>query len=254
MPNHRKARLAIGAIALVSTLLQAPIAAAEEGAAEAVRQRLQEIEPAFQPDEIRATEVDGLFEVVSGSRVFYVTGDGRFLLRGQLIDIENNRNLTAERTQALVRQSIESVGEDNMLVYRPRQGPAQHTITVFTDTSCPYCQRLHVGLLEMIEQYPVKVRYLMFPRAGLQADAADTMRDVWCAADPQQALTDAKAGREVAPRSENCETPIARHFLLGQEIGVTGTPYLLLDDHVVPGYRPNEVLLQMMGLALESEG
>ena len=233
----------------------APSVHAEEDAIAELRARLAEINPEFEPDEIRETPVEGLFEVVSGASVFYLTGDGQYLLRGELVDLDGNRNLTAERRQQLIHRRVESVGEDSMLVYQPRQGPAEHSITVFTDTTCPYCQRLHVGLMEMIEQYPVKVRYLMFPRAGLQADSADTLRNVWCAADPQQAMTDAKAGQGVAQRDAGCETPIREHFRVAQEIGVRGTPYLLIDDGpIVPGYRDNATLLHMMGLDDRSGG
>lgn len=233
----------------------APAVHAEDVAIAELRARIAEVDPNFEPDEIRRTPVEGLFEVVSGASVFYMTGDGQYLLRGELVDLADNRNLTAERRQQLIHRRVESVGEDSMLVYEPKQGPAQHSITVFTDTSCPYCQRLHVGLLELLEQYPVKVRYLMFPRAGLQARSADTLRNVWCAADPQQAMTAAKAGRKVEQREASCETPIREHFQVAQEIGVRGTPYLLVDDGpIVPGYRDNATLLNMMGIDTESGG
>lgn len=242
-------RSTLAAVLLLPLLLHAPGLLAADAAIEELRQRLKEVDPTFQPDEIRSIGIEGLYEVVSGTNVFYVTHDGRFMLRGQVVDLEQGRDLTAERRDALIHQAVDSVGEDRMLVYPPSQGQAQHTITVFTDTTCPYCQRLHLGLLKLVEDHPVKVRYLLFPRAGPRGRSAETMRDVWCAADPQQALTDAKAGRPVAPRSEECETPVTEHFRLGQEIGIRGTPYLMVDDQIVPGYRPNEELLRMMGLA-----
>lgn len=228
---------------------------AEEDGVEQLRAHIAEIDPDFEADEIRATPIEGLYEVVSGANVFYMSGDGKFLLRGQMIDLGSDRNLTAERRNVLVHRVVESLGEDSMLVYPPKNGPAKHTITVFTDTTCPYCQQLHRGLLQMIEQYPVKVRYLMFPRAGLQARAADTLRNVWCAADPRQAMTDAKAGQRVPRRDADCETPIEEHFRVAREIGVNGTPYLLIDDDgpIIPGHRENEELLEMMGLESGSD-
>lgn len=231
-------------------------ARAQDDSIETLRAHIAEIDPDFRIDEIRTTEVDGLYEVVSGTNVFYMTGNGEYLLRGQLIDLQNDRNITAERRNELVHRRVEALGEDSMLVYPPKKGPAEHTITVFTDTTCPYCRQLHQGLLQMIEQYPVEVRYLMFPRTGLQAGAADTLENVWCAADPRQALTDAKAGRSVPKREAECDTPIEEHFQVAREIGVNGTPYLLIDDDgpIVPGYRPNDELLKMMGLETGSEG
>ena len=251
---HRKMIMPFRTIALAALLGLAAPATAAEVAVEELRARIAEIDPNFQVDAIHATEVDGLFEIVSGARIFYMTGDGRYLIRGQLIDLESDRNLTAERQQTLTHEVVDALGEDSMVVFRPKNGPAEHDITVFTDTTCPYCQQLHRGLLEMIEEYPVKVRYLMFPRAGLQARAADTLRNVWCAPDPQQALTDAKAGQPVPERDASCSTPIAEHFRVARQIGVSGTPYILIDDGpIVPGYRPNDQLLQMMGLAPPAE-
>lgn len=241
---------------IVITLLLAfaPALHAGEPSADLVRERIAELNPHFQIDDIRATDVEGLFEVTSGANVFYMTGDGRFMLRGQLIDLDNGRNLTAERRNGLVHEVVESVGEDSMVVFPPRNGPAEHQITVFTDTTCPYCQQLHRGLLEMIEEYPVKVRYLAFPRAGLQAPSADTLRNVWCAPDPQQAMTAAKAGQSVPERDPACNTPVAEHFEVARRIGVSGTPYLLVDDGpIVPGYRDNATLLKMMGLGPSGE-
>jgi len=250
MPNSRRLTTILLAAGMAMLLL-APAARADDSGVAELRERLKEVDPRFEPDEIRPTEIDGLFEVVSGSNVFYVTENARFMLRGQIIDLENDRNLTAERRQQLVRRQIEAVGENNMLVYKPRQGPAQHSITVFTDTTCPYCRQLHPGLLDIIEQYPVKVRYLLFPRAGLSARAADTMRNVWCAANPQEAMTAAKTGGKVAQRGDGCATPIAQHYNLGRSIGISGTPYLLVDDQIIPGYRAKEELLRIMGLSTE---
>jgi len=232
----------------VASLLTAGGVRADDAEIADIRERMQQIDPSFEADEIRATPIEGLYEVVSGASVFYISRDGRLMVRGQIVDLENSRNLTAERRQQLVQQEIESLGEDSMLVYPPQQGTARHTITVFTDTTCPYCRQLHVGLMDLVRQYPVEVRYLMFPRAGLGADSADTLRNVWCAADPQAAMTAAKTGGSVAQRSDSCEPPIAQHFNLGREIGVSGTPFMLVDDRIVPGYRPNDTLLHMMGL------
>lgn len=246
----------IAAACALLTLASLSAVRADDGAIEALRAHIEEIDPEFEIDEIRETPVDDLYEVISGVNVFYMTGSGDYLLRGQLIDLDNDRNVTAERRKELVHRAVDALGEDSMLVYPPRNGPAEHTITVFTDTTCPYCQQLHRGLLEMIEQYPVKVRYLMFPRAGLQAKSADILENVWCAADPRQALTDAKAGGSVPGRDSDCETPIEEHFRVARQINVSGTPYLLIDDNgpIIPGHRENEELLRIMGLQPPSDG
>ncbi len=241
-------------VVLLAMLFAAPGCAAEpegEGESEgSLRAHLEREYPDLAIDAVQPTPLDGIYEVVSGTRVMYVSQDGRYLIRGSLIDLNTERDLTEERRSGLIRDAVAAVGEDRMLVYEPADGPAEHTITVFTDTSCPYCQRLHEELLSIMERHPVRVRYLLFPRAGVDAGPADTMRDVWCAPDPQRALTAAKRGESVPARGD-CAAPVTAHYELGQRIGVRGTPYMLVGDEgpAIPGYRPKDQLLSLLGLS-----
>lgn len=225
---------------------------ADEGIDQAgkLRAQLADRYPQLEVDSIRPTPIEGLFEVVSGTKVHYLSADGRYLLRGSLIDLQEERDLTTERRDGLVHEAVETVSEDRMVIFEPEQGAAEHTITVFTDTSCQYCQRLHEDLLNLMEEDPVRVRYLLYPRAGPGSPAADTLRDVWCAPDPQAAMTAAKRNEEVPARAEDCATPLAQHYQLGQRIGITGTPYVVIGDDgpVVPGYRPPRRMRSLLGI------
>lgn len=88
-------------------------------------------------------------------------------------------------------------------------------ITVFTDTTCGYCRKLHNEIGELNDN-GVTVQYLAFPRAGLNSQNYEDMVSVWCAANPQQALTDAKAGDNVA--SASCKNKVAEQYLLGTKV------------------------------------
>ena len=91
----------------------------------------------------------------------------------------------------------------------------------------------------------VKVRYMMFPRSGPNTPSFQKAVNVWCAKDKQVSMTKAKAG-ESLPEA-NCDNPIGSQFNLGQQLGVTGTPALLLDDGtLIPGYRPAKDLATML--------
>lgn len=246
-------------LALAALLALPPLAhaAGDAGGTDAaeLRARLAEKHPDFPVDTVRATPVDGVYEVVSGNDVMYMTPDARYLFRGALVDLVHRRNLTAERESALVHRRVDRLDPESMVVFEPKQGPAEHTMTVFTDTTCPYCRQLHQDLMRMIERYPVRVRYLMFPRNGLESAGAEQLRDVWCADDPRAALTRAKSGGTVAAHDPGCDTPIRAHFEAGREIGVDGTPYVLIEDGpVFSGYRPERELLALMGIEPVASG
>jgi thiol:disulfide interchange protein DsbC len=175
----------------------------------------------------------------------YVSADGRYLLTGDLLDVERRTNLSAPRRQALVLNRINAIGEDNMLVMGPKK--AKRTITVFTDVDCPYCAKLHQEVPALIKE-GVKVRYLFFPRTGIGSESYKRAVAVWCAKDRAAAMTAAKAGQPIPMNT--CANPVADHYRLGESIGVQGTPTIVFDDGtLLPGYLPAPKLLALLHLA-----
>ena len=217
---------------------------------ESLRSRLKEARPQLDISSIRDTPVSGIYEVISGGGVYYVSADARYLFSGDLINLEEGRNLTDDRRADLAHEVVGELDRSDMVVFEPSNGPAENHLTVFTDHTCPYCQRLHEDVLTMVQDHPVEVRYAMFPRAGGDSSAADTMRDIWCADDPAGAMTAAKAGRSVPSSGSDCSTPLDAHLQAAKAIGVRGTPYIVVGDDgpIVPGYRPQKELLSMMGV------
>ncbi|MBL1917286.1 bifunctional protein-disulfide isomerase/oxidoreductase DsbC, partial [Klebsiella pneumoniae] len=109
-----------------------------------------------------------------------------------------------------------------------------------TDITCGYCHKLH----EQMSDYNalgITVRYLAFPRQGLQSQAEQDMKAIWCAKDRNKALDDAMNGKGVQPAS--CSIDIAKHYTLGVQMGVNGTPAMVLSNGMVlPGYQgPKEL-------------
>ncbi len=207
-----------------------------------IRSALAQVLPNTAPDSIAATPVPGLYEVMFGPRLVYISEDGRYLLQGSLIDLETRQDLTEPRLAAAKLKAIEAVGEANMLVYAPEK--PKHVITVFTDIDCGFCRKLHAELDQYLAQ-GIEIRYLLYPRAGENSESYQKAVSVWCADDRRSALTAAKQGQEVPPRT--CANPVLEHMALGRLIGLQGTPALVLDDgEVVPGYVPADKLRQML--------
>jgi len=215
-------------------------ACAQDSQIERVQRAVAQYIPEIKKEDIHPTTAPGLYEVQSGALFGYVTADGKFLVQGDLINIESGEEITENRRREFRVARIGQLGAANMIEFAPAGG-AKHTVTVFTDIDCGYCRKLH----SEIEQYNaagIAIRYLFYPRAGLGSDSYRKAEAVWCSPDRKAALTQAKAGGPI-PGDNKCENPIAREWQLGQELGLRGTPMLVLPDgEVVNGYVPPQQL------------
>ncbi|MYL22221.1 DsbC family protein [Vreelandella massiliensis] len=200
-------------------------------------------------EEVTATPLDGIYQVrLTSGESFYSNADGSHFVVGDLYANSEQGliNLTEQARNQERVAALESVPESERVIFRGMQAP-KATVTVFTDTSCPYCSRLHETVPELNER-GIAVHYLAFPRAGMQSEAARVMQQVWCADNPSEAMTAAKEGESLSG-SASCDNPVASQYDLGLQVGVEGTPAIILPDgQMVPGFVPPERLAAMLGL------
>jgi thiol:disulfide interchange protein DsbC len=203
---------------------------------EALKQLFQDIEI----DRIEQSQIPGLFLVTIGAEVFYVSGDGKYLLRGDLIDLVQKSNLSEQaRTVARVGL-INKIPAGEYIEFAPEK--PEYTVYVFTDITCGFCQKLQHDIADINAQ-GIAVRYLAFPRDGSNTTTSKNMESIWCAEDRPQAFSDAMIGLGVKPA--DCENPVNRQFALGQAMGVRGTPAIFTEDgRYLPGYLPPAELLR----------
>jgi len=225
---------------VLSTL--AGLAVAQEAAPADVFKRVQasiaKLDPDLQVDGVQTTPVQGIYEVAIGPRLVYMTGDGRYLIQGSISDVDKRQDLTEARRNAVRLGALDKVSEDDMVVFGPKTAP--HTVTVFTDIDCGFCRRLH-SEIGKYNANGIRIRYLFMPRTGKGSESYQKAVGVWCAKDRQQAMTDAKAGKDVPAQS--CNNPVDSHMALADSMGLNGTPALILPDgELLPGYVPADRL------------
>ena len=127
-------------------------------------------------------------------------------------------------------------------IFRKLVGDAAHRIK---HSRHGECRRLHRDV-PVLNEHGIGVRYLAYPRGGIGSRAFDTMQAIWCAADRQQALTDAKNGAQFA--SKKCKNPVEDEYLLGQKFGIRGTPGIYTENgDELPGYVPPDDLIKIVG-------
>ena len=199
--------------------------------------------PGTKVEDLRATPVPGIYELTHDDKITYVSADGKYVFSGdlyQVVDHGDFPNLTEVRRHELeghVREQrvrlLAAVPESEMVVFSPKD--PKYTITVFTDVDCTWCRKLHSQIAEY-NRLGVRVRYMSWPRSGPATDSWYKAEGVWCSANRGDALTRAKRGEPVK-RASCAQDPVKRHYELGRELGVTGTPGLILaNGELVPGY------------------
>jgi thiol:disulfide interchange protein DsbC len=199
----------------------------------AIKQSLAKL--GVQGADIQSAPVAGMKTVLTDSGVLYVTEDGKHVIQGPLYDVSGAQPVNV--TNQLLIGKLNAL-EKEMIVYKaPKE---QHVITVFTDITCGYCHKLHEEMSDY-NALGITVRYLAFPRQGLQSQAESDMKSIWCAKDRNKAFDAAMKGGDVAPAS--CDINLANHYNLGVQFGVQGTPAIVLSNgSMIPGYQgPKEM-------------
>ncbi len=222
------------AIAL-AVLLSGSAAVADDAELETVRAKMSGMFEAIEPENVTSSPIDGWYTIQQGSIVAYVSADGRYLLQGDLIDLENQVNLTEESRNETRHKLVSALADDQSIVFSPAD--IKHSVTIFTDIDCTYCRKLHSQIDEYLD-LGIQVRYALYPRNGPASKAWTKSEQVWCAADRNQALTSAKLDR--AFKSSQCDASVvSEHYSLGQDIGLSGTPAIVLEDGtLIGGYLP----------------
>ncbi len=207
-----------------------------------IQERIDKLAPQEKPGIIKPTKIDGLYEVMYGAEVFYFSADGRYVLQGSMVDLDTNENLTETARVSIRSDLLSKLNKSEMILFSPKN--PRYSITVFTDIDCGYCRKLH-SEMDQLNSYGIEVRYMMFPRSGVDTPSYQKAVNVWCSKDQQASMTKAKAGEDI-PEAK-CDNPVEAQLLMGQKLGVNGTPALFMDDGTfVPGYRPAKELAAML--------
>lgn len=211
----------------------------------AIRQAMTKSMPSVKIGSVKPAVVKGLFEVVVGANIYYVSEDGKYLFQGRLVDVAARKDLTEEKLNGTRKLAIEKIGQANMIVFKPKI--SKYTVTIFTDIDCGYCRKLHSEIDQYLAQ-GITIQYLFFPRAGKGSDSYNKAVSVWCAEDRNAALTAAKKEQKLPEKT--CDNPVDEHMQLAAEFDVKGTPMIISENgNVYPGYLPAKQLVE----ALESE-
>ena len=238
-PILSSASILLAAVVAASLIAGAAVADDSDAGLEAVRSKISTMFGSIEPDSVTRSPVAGWFTIQQGSIIAYVSEDGRYLLQGDLIDLDQQVNLSDQLRNSSRRDLVRALATDKTIHFSPDE--PKYSVTVFTDIDCTYCRKLH----SQIDDYMaagIEVRYLLYPRNGPTSKSWSTSEDVWCAQDRNGALTAAKLDREF--ETSQCDaSAVTDHYGLGRDVGLSGTPAIVLEDGtLIGGYLPPEQL------------
>ena len=171
--------------------------------------------------DVKSSPISGIKTAVTDQGVLYVTEDGKYAFQGKLL---------ADKVNAL---------KNEMIIYPAKN--EKYVVTVFMDITCHYCHLLHQQLKEY-NDLGITVRYLAFPRAGMNNQTAKQMEAIWTAKDPVFALNEAEKGN--LPKEVKTPNVVKKHYELGAQFGVNGTPSIVTSTgELIGGYlKPADLL------------
>jgi thiol:disulfide interchange protein DsbC len=219
--------------ALFLLLACAGCAQAEDPQLDKVRKAVTAKLPGVTPEMITPSTAPGIYQIQKGSVFGYVTGDGRFLIQGDMVDLVTGEEVTEKQRQDARLALLKQFGPSQVIEFAPAN--LKYWVTVFTDIDCGYCRKLHSEMPEYHAQ-GIGIRYLFYPRSGPNTASFEQAKAVWCSADRKEALTQAKRGVRISAPT-NCDNPVQKHYDTGEALGINATPMLILPDgEIVRGY------------------
>lgn len=235
----------------LTCLGQAAIASTED--LDNVKKVLTSVMPNAEPDSVMESAMPGIYEAVFGAQVVYLSSDGRYMIEGDVYDLKQRVNLTEGLRKSGRVKAVNTIDKDSMIIFTPGDGKIKHSITTFTDIDCGYCRKLH----EQVKEYNklgIEIRYASYPRAGFGSKPFYKAEAVWCATDAKKAMTFAKSGAKLEQlraieqvKDKDCKELIRKHMEVAKEVGVTGTPSLVMSSgKVIPGFVAPAQLLKIL--------
>ena len=228
-------QIGITACAALIAAAHPALAADDAEELEQVRVKVSEMFSEIEPRHVNPSPIDGWYTVNKGAIVAYISADGRYLLQGDLIDLDEQVNLSEESRNFARVEMMADVANEELIVFSPPD--VKHSVSVFTDIDCTFCRRLHSQINDYLDA-GIQVRYFLYPRNGPTSASWVKAEQVWCSDDRNSALTLAKLGKEFQTRE--CDASmVSSHYAIGQDVGLRGTPAIVLEDGtLISGYVP----------------
>lgn len=218
---------------------------ASSNIATALRASLKKTLPELVIDQVNISPISGVYEVISGRKVFYVDTSGRYAMLGNLVDLTAKQSLTDQKSQSL--NFIDWNKLPTKIAIVNIIGNGERKIAVFTDPDCPFCKRLDADVIA--KQKNLTVYYFLYPLA-MHANAEDDSKRILCAENPDKTYLDWMVNDKKLPIQNKCGRLVNLEKMKqvgAQVVGVEATPTIVLPNgQLVSGLIPADYLSKLI--------
>ena len=201
------------------------------------------------PDEIKVQDISfsdqrNLYVINVGDiQPIYMLPDGEHIILGDIFNIsEGEAQSTTEKDKNIFRKNKLITSNLETIDFLAKK--EKYSLTVFTDVDCGFCRKFH-NEIDQYNNLGISIKYLAFPRAGIDSESYTKMVSAWCSDQADLSITLLKDNKSIP--SNSCENSVAEQFELGRTLGITGTPALITQSgKLLPGYVPAQELLMLL--------
>lgn len=182
-------------------------------------------------ESITPSTIKGVYEVYTGSQIYYYMAKDDVILYGNLIT-KDGRNLTRESSSKKIAQKMAKIPLDSAL----KIGNGKTTVVEFMDPNCYHCR---LAYKFFSQKQDVTLYVFFFP---LSKESADKIKHVLCSKDVLKTYDDVMNGKldnnaalNICTDKKVDET-LKTHMRLVSQIGIRGTPLFYIKGQVVDGF------------------
>ena len=189
-------------------------------------------------DSINQSPVKGIYEVTEGKIILYFAPKEGIIIAGQMFD-KTKKNLTANRLEEIAAKFDEDIARKakNLPLNKAvKTGKGKHIVIEFTDPDCPFCR----NAAKFFESRTDVTKYTFFTPLPMHPDAPNKVRYILCNKDTGKAFDEVMKGKIDGQKYQTCTNAevdelIKVHKSEGAKLGVSSTPFFVIDGKVVMG-------------------
>jgi thiol:disulfide interchange protein DsbC len=191
---------------------------------DAVKAELAKKFPDIKTERIVKTTYGNLYEVFTGTEIFYTDEKVTFFVAGDIIDATSRANVSQARLNKLTAIPFNELPFQNAI--KVVRGDGSRKMAVFEDPLCGFCKRFEADLAQL-----ENTTMYVFLYPILAQDSFDKSKNIWCAKDANATWLDWMLRDKVAPTAAaECKTPLEENVALGRKLRVNGTPATFFED------------------------